>query len=359
MPCTYRIVAIGCQSSPAQAPEPQPAPRSEQLPERDKLAKQVDNLRQAGKFDEAVPIAERVLELERKSGDANPARVADALSRLAELHELRGDWSGALARRKEALTVRKSTDGEDHWRTVNARLALAFEEKTAGLAALDQAKLGSALRKQEDATRLAAQGKYEQAERVMREVLATYQSLVGPETAEVARAWHVIGRTYLKRGDPRGAKEPNAQALKIRRKLLPGAHPEIALSLNNLGVEQALLGDFAAARKTHEEALAIRRRTLRPDDPDIAQSLINVGIAQQNLRDYSAAKTSYQEALAVLRRALPKGHPDIAQSLLNLGVVQQGLRDYAAARKSHQEALAIRRMPCPRTTPISPTALTT
>ena len=71
----------------------QTAKPEQQHLERLRLAKQVDDLRQAGKFDEAVPIAERLLELERRTGGGMTAGVAEALSRLAVLHELRGDWT--------------------------------------------------------------------------------------------------------------------------------------------------------------------------------------------------------------------------------------------------------------------------
>ena len=79
------------------------------------------------------------------------------------------------------------------------------------------------------------------------------------------------------------------------------------------------LREYAAAKASHEEALAIRRKALPKDHPDIANSLNNLGIVQSALRDYAAAKASHEEALAIRRKALPKDHPDIADSLNNLG----------------------------------------
>jgi tetratricopeptide (TPR) repeat protein len=229
------LLLRGTQAAEAQAPGPPPALKPEQVPDRDRLIRQADELRRAGKLAEAVPVAERVLELERRTGGEMTAGVADALTRLAELHELRGDWRGATARRKEALAVRERVDGKDHWRTADARLALASAEKVSGLNQAKQAKVASALRQEQAAARLFAQGQYEQAERVTREALAIYQAVVGPESAEAARAWHLLGRTYLRRGDPRGAKEPNDQALRIRRKLLPGEPPRHRLESEQPG----------------------------------------------------------------------------------------------------------------------------
>jgi len=346
------LLLLANQSTSVQAPGASPAPKQqEQLEERDRLVKQVEELRQAGTFDEAVAAAERVLELERRSGGEKTAGVADALSRVAELHELRGDWPGALARRREALVVRERVDGKDHWRTADARLAVAFTAKVGGLGPADRVKVQGALRKEQEALQHFGQGNYGEAERVTLEILETYRAVVGSETLEAARAWQLLGRTRLRRHDARGAKEPNAQALLIRRKLLPGGHPDIAWSLNSLGVEQQLLGDLAAARKTLEEALAIRRRALRRDDPDLAQSLNNLGLVQHALRDDAKADKTYQEALAIFRKALPPDHLQIAQSLNNLGEVQDAMQDFAAAKKSHEEALAIRRKALPRDHP--------
>jgi CHAT domain-containing protein/tetratricopeptide (TPR) repeat protein len=341
------LLLLGTPATIAQAPGAPPAPKQEPAPERDRLIRQVDEFRRASKYDEAVPVAERVLELERGLGDGTTAGVAEALARLAELHELGGVWAKALERRKEALAVRQRVDGKDHWRTADARLALAFAGKVAGFGKADQAKIRAALRKEQEAARLEAQRKYAEAERAALDALETYRVLVGPETVEVARTWYRIGRARPLRNDVRGAKEANEQALAIFRKALPPGHPTIAVSLNNLGNMQAELGDYAQSRANYEEALAIERRALPPVHAEIARSLNNLGNVQFELGDYAAAKASHEEVLAIFRKVLPPGHPDIASSLSNLGSVQHGLREYNSAKARHEEALDIRRKALP------------
>ena len=61
------------------------------------------------------------------------------------------------------------------------------------------------------------------------------------------------------------------------------------------------LREYAAAKQRHEEALAIRRNSLPPDHPDIATSLNNLGLVQNDLRDYAGAKQRHEEALAIRR----------------------------------------------------------
>ncbi|MGO8903249.1 MAG: tetratricopeptide repeat protein [Isosphaeraceae bacterium] len=391
---------VAAQAPGASPPRQQPpAAQPNQRAEQERLARQVEELRRAGRFDEAVAVAERALELERGTGEAMGGQVAEALARLAELHELRGDWVEAVGRRKEAQTVRMQVDGKEHWRTADARLALAFAEKVAGLGQADRARLGGALRREQEAAQLEEQGKFAEAERVVLEALETYRAVVGPESVEVARAWHRIGRCRSARNDAGGAKEANERALMIRRKVLPGTHPDLGRSLNNLGLAEGSLGnkrrarelleeavrlwwsslessspltamgltnlgtvqfelrEYAAAKQSLEQALAIRRKSLPPDHPDIAQSLGNLGVVQYGLREYAAAKQSFEQALAIRRKSLPPDHPDIAQSLNNLGVVQYTLREYAAAKQSHEQALAIRRKSLPPDHPDIATSL--
>jgi len=348
---------MGLGAMGAQAPGGPPATRQEPVPERDRLIRQAEELRQAGKLDEAVAAAERALELERRAGGEASPREAEALARLAELHELRGDWVEAVGRRKEALAIRVQVDGKEHWRTADTRLALAFAEKVAGLGQADRARLGGALRREQEAARLEEQGKCAEAERVALEALETYRALVGPESAEVARVWHRIGRCRSARNDAGGAKEANERALMIRRKVLPGTHPDLGRSLNNLGLVESSLGNRRRAREFLEEAVRLWGSSLESSSPLTALGLNNLGVVQYELGEYAAAKQTHEQVLAIRRNSLPKDHPDIATSLNNLGVVQSALREYAAAKQSHEQALAIRRKSLPPDDPLIASSL--
>ena len=341
------LLPLSTHSGGTQSPGVSSAGQQKQPEERDRLSKQVEELRRAGRFDEAVAVAERAPELERRTGEAMRGQVAGVLARLAELHELRGDWVEAVGRRKEALAIRMQVDGKEHWRTVDARLALAFAEKVAGLGPADRAKLGEALRREQEAARLEEQRKYADAERVALEALETYRAVVGRESAEAVRVWHRIGRCRSARNDAGGAKEANERALAIRRKVLPANHPDLGRSLNNLGLAESSLGNKWRARELLGEAVRIWRSSLGSLSPLTTMGLTSLGTVQYELRDYAGAKQSFEAGLAIRRKALPPDHPDIAQSLNNLGVVQLELRDYAGAKQSHEEALTIRRKALP------------
>ena len=78
---TCAVITLNQESLPSGSPAPQSDERSESL----RLTAQVQDLYKQGKYDEAIPLAKRVLEIEER---LNPetANVATALSNLAALY---------------------------------------------------------------------------------------------------------------------------------------------------------------------------------------------------------------------------------------------------------------------------------
>lgn len=127
--------------------------------------------------------------------------------------------------------------------------------------------------------------------------------------------------------------------------------PDVAMTLNSLGVAHQNLNALHAARDAYVEALAIRRELARsqPESygPDLAMTLDNLGATQRALGEREAARDSYAEALT-LYRELARSRPqvfqaDLARALENLGAVQAELGDLPAVRDVCTEALTLYR----------------
>ena len=71
--------------------------------------------------------------------------------------------------------------------------------------------------------------------------------------------------------------------MRVWRSSLESSSPLTAMGLTNLGEVQYDLREYAAAKQSHEQALAIRRKSLPPDHPDIANSLNNLGMVQNDV----------------------------------------------------------------------------
>src|SRR5262249_9521425 len=106
---------------PQQGEPPLSAEQQVQLKERDELIRRGEALKTEGKYDEALALAGKALELTRVVRGPVHLEVAEALERLAVLHELAGQLDATVKVRQDALALREKLDGDKHWRTADAR----------------------------------------------------------------------------------------------------------------------------------------------------------------------------------------------------------------------------------------------
>ncbi len=181
--------------------------------------------------------------------------------------------------------------------------------------------------------------------------LKVRRKLLPADHLDVADGLNKLGCVQFELWDAKGASKSFDEALAIARKSLPADHPRIGLYMNNLGLAQARLRRYGTAKEYHEEALAIYRKARAPGDlhieRHIAQSLSNLGTVLCFLDDYAAAKECYEEALAICRKALPADHLDVGTSLIQMGRVQFYLADFVAARRNFEQGLAVLRKALP------------
>ena len=78
------------------------------------LEKRVVALYQAGKYAEAIPLAQQVLAIEEKALGPDHPNVAVALNNLAELYTAQGRYADAEPLYKRSLAIYEKTLGPDH-----------------------------------------------------------------------------------------------------------------------------------------------------------------------------------------------------------------------------------------------------
>ncbi len=84
-------------------------------------------------------------------------------------------------------------------------------------------------------------------------------------------------------------------------------------------------GDYTAAEQHLQEAAALQEAQLGPTHPDLANTLNNLGVAREQAGRLDEAEESYRRAYAIAIEALPADHPFVVRSAENL-------RDFCAAR---------------------------
>src|SRR6516225_898557 len=88
--------------------------RAQQATELEHLTREFTELQRAGRYSQAIPVAERILSIHESRSDADQSSIAVWLNNIGELYRKQGRFSDAEPPLQRALTVRERTLGHDH-----------------------------------------------------------------------------------------------------------------------------------------------------------------------------------------------------------------------------------------------------
>ena len=347
------LLLVSCVLAPSNGATGQ----GSEIEEARQLNKRALELSSAGRYDAALPLAERVLALMEKARGPSHADVATAANNLAEVYRLKGEYSRAEPLFLRALSIqeRASNAGNaDIANTLNnlaelykdqgnyARAeplhqrALAIREKVFG--PLHPA-VATTLNNLADLYR--SKGDYARAEPLYQRALTIYVKVSGAEDPDVALVLNNLGALYQYKGDYARAEPAYLRALAIREKVLGPQHLEVAVTLNNLAEVYRATGDYGRSALALERALGIQVK-LNPESPDVAVVLNNLAALYELRGDYARAEPLYTRALVITAKVFGPEHPDVARLFNNLASIYAAKGDYARAEQGYLRALAIR-----------------
>jgi CHAT domain-containing protein/tetratricopeptide (TPR) repeat protein len=204
-----------------------------------------------------------------------------------------------------------------------------------------------------------AQGRYGQAEPLLRRCLETLEAVHGREHPDVALALNNLAGLYRDQGRYVRAEGLYRRSLRIREARLGKSHPRLAESLNNLGHLYLCMEKPDRAEPLLERSLKIWEGQGIKGHPRLAHTLINLTWLYTARREWSRAGRTADRALRTLHRhigqvlpALPEAqrlaflHANVHRvfhQLLSLGVSRPGdaeLADLSAGWVLNYKALA-------------------
>ncbi|HKS19754.1 MAG TPA: CHAT domain-containing tetratricopeptide repeat protein [Bradyrhizobium sp.] len=252
----------------------------------------IAELSKAGKYSEAVPLAQKLLADMEKAHGPDHRDVAASLNNLGMLY-------GSTGRDTEAEPLYKR--------------ALAILEKIGGL---DSSEVAPEL------NNLAAlyqrQERYADAEPLFRRALAIREKSLPPSHPDLGQSLNNLATLYEKQGRHADSEPLFRRALAIYEKAAGPEHPAVATLLNNLGQVGKVQGRYREAEPLIKRSLAIREKVLGPDHPDVARSLNNLADLYERQDRLADAEPLYQRALAIRERSVGADHPDTGISVNNL-----------------------------------------
>jgi tetratricopeptide (TPR) repeat protein len=285
------------------------------LAQASQLNQQAFELYQAGRYAEAIPLAEQALAIREVALGPEHPSTATSLNNLALLYYFQGRYGEAEPLYQQALAIYEEALGPEHPSTASSLNNLA------GL--------------------YEAQGRYGEAEPLFQQALAIYEEALGPEHPSTASSLNNLAGLYEAQGRYGEAEPLYQQALAIYEEALGPEHPLTATSLNNLAGLYESQGRYGEAEPLYQQALAIREAALGPEHPDTASSLNNLAGLYQSQGRYGEAEPLYQQALAIYKEALGPEHPLTATSLNNLAFLYHSQGQLQSALTFLSQGLAI------------------
>jgi len=268
-------------------------------------------LRDEGKFEEALPYAEKAIKTREKALGSEHPFVAGSLSFLATLYANTNRLKEAELLYLKALEIQKKTYGSEH---INVAMILN-----------DMGWL------------YLKMGRNAEAETLLKRTLETFKKHFGEESTIVVAQLNSLGLLYWQMGRYAEAEPLYKRALEIREKALGKDHHDVATSLNNLAGLYESTGRYADAEPLYKRALEVRERVLGKEHPDVAISLHHLGLLYFSSGRYAEAEPFYKRLLEVKEKILGENHLDLTPILDSLGFI------YGWTGKFHEAEIALKR----------------
>jgi CHAT domain-containing protein/tetratricopeptide (TPR) repeat protein len=332
-----------------------PAQQADQVNE---LNKRFTELFNAGRYSEALPLAQRVLAIREKARGGDHLDIVQALRNLAVVYDKQGRYADAEPLYKRSLAISEKALGPNHPDIVGLltslaalywaqgrysdaeplyKRSLAISEKALGPDHPETATVLNNL-----AWLYMSQARYADAEPLARQSLAIYEKALGPNHPNVATSLNGLASVYYYQGRYADAEPLYKRSLAISEKALGPEHADVATKLHNLASVYYLQGRYADAELLHKRALAIREKALGADHPNVAATLNGLATLYVQQGRYASAEPLFRRVLAIREKALGPNHTELALSLHLLAQLYRNQGRYAEAELLHKRALAIR-----------------
>ena len=375
-------------------------PADRHIAETVRLRSQAVEFRRKDAFGNALSAAKEALSLAEKLVGTEPVLAARSLLLVAQLEDIRANYSAAETLYVRARTLENGSSSrqllleaqilDSHAASLIARgkyseakplaeNALAIREHVAGpshflvaaslgtLADLhhESANVQEAAATAERALEVASKwygpndivfgdfsnrvarsqialGNFARAEQLYRESLAAREKAVGPGSLAAAESLGGLARVSLLSNDNGPSEERHLGSLAIRERLLGPDHPQVANDVMNLALISYRRRDYATALKGYARALAIRETSLGRSHPTIALTLSNIGLVHWRQGDYVRAEDFFTRALELSEQLYGPESLRVTTPLANLGIIAKETGNYALGEARYLRALAIR-----------------
>lgn len=189
---------------------------------------------------------------------------------------------------------------------------------------------------------LDGRGKLRDAIAVLHRAVVVWETAFGNLRPQLADSLNSLGIVQLELDLVEEAQSTLDRAISVAKTTYGSRHPRFALILTSLGMVEERRGQPKRARALYRRALTILESAGESDSVDTAQVLGNLGNVLRTLGDLDGARSGYERAIVIFTAVYGPEHPTVAAALTNLGAVQTRLNQIEDAKHSITRALRIK-----------------
>lgn len=304
------------------------------------------------KYEEAEPLHLQALALRQKLLGNEHLEVSNSLNNLAGLYRLMGRYSDAEQNYQQALAIMERHYATDHPAIAATLNNLGELYRVQGQYDLAEDYLVRALtiREKQQETPFRAQslislgalyieqGRYAKSKTVLRQAIELQKQYLGKNHPDLATTLNNLGICCMHQGNFAEAEECFTQTLMMREQL---ADEKLALSLNNLATLYQMQEKYTEAERLYQQAVAIQEQFLGPRKLELARTLSNLGELYRLEKKYKKAEQVFIRALNIYQEPEQTLHRDMAKVLNNLGLIADEKKLYDIAWQFYQYSIAI------------------
>lgn len=252
-------------------------------------------LRVLGRDAAAEDLLQRALDIRERSLGPRHSDTADSMEAMGALRQAQGRFSEAEPYFLRALEIREAVLGTTHPDLANG---------LRNLAAL-----------------LALSGRLQDGRALLVRAQRIYETALGDDHPAVASVLAALADFDRRLNLPSLAVASLEKALGMRIDSFDALHPEVALTMEDLGGAYLAQGETEKALEQFRTAHAVFAAAFGSKHRRTAQSLNNIAGAEAILERYDEAERHYREALAIQAEVLGSDHPDLATTWGNLAAL--------------------------------------
>ncbi len=272
------------------------------------------NLMKQGKYDNAIEILKKYLDLGLNILGEYNIEVAQCYNNIGVVNWAIGDYQTALKYFQQCLDIRLAKLGlyNDKVSSSYNNMGIIYDEI----------------------------GDYDLALEYYNKVLENYNKTNNIDNSLIAKTYNNIGIVYRDKNDLDKAIEFHEMALSIRLQVFGGSNPNTASSYENLGVAYAEKEDYRKALECFNKSLLIIKKVFGEEHPDVADLYSKIGNTYYYMGIYDSAVQFCNKSLEIGTK-IQSNFNSIINDYFILGKVYLAKSEYESAADYFREAISL------------------